>query len=100
LWAAAAVLAIGVDCGAATGHTGKSPVSGLVNEGVRAHICNMDRERFEARAMAMDWHVVRIARDGTESTVEVWQEERARHRAEVLDRRAAEDFAARKRRYK
>jgi hypothetical protein len=58
----------------------------------------MNRERFEARDMG--WQVVRIAPDGTESTVEVWPEERAKHRAEVLDKRAAEDFEARKRRDK
>jgi hypothetical protein len=46
----------------------------------------------------MGWHVVRIDPDGTESTVEVWPEEQAKHRAEVLDQRAAEDFEARKRR--
>lgn len=60
------------------------------------HIRNMNRERYEARAMG--WHVVRIDPDGTESTVEVWPEEQAKHRAEVLDQRAAEDFEARKRR--
>jgi hypothetical protein len=48
----------------------------------------------------MGWHVVRIDPDGTESTVEVWPEEQAKHRAEVLDKRAAEDFEARKRRDK
>jgi len=42
----------------------------------------------------MAWHVVRIAPDGTESTVETWPEEKAKHRAEVLDQRAAENFEA------
>jgi hypothetical protein len=70
--------------------------SGLENEVVRAHIRNMNRERFEARAM--EWHVVRIGPDRSESTVEVWPEEQAKHRAEVLDKRAAEDFEAGKRR--
>ena len=52
----------------------------------------MKRERYEARPLG--WHVVRIAPDGTESTVEVWPEEKAKHRAEVLDQRAAESFEA------
>jgi hypothetical protein len=52
----------------------------------------MKRERYEARAIG--WHVVRIAPDGTESTVEVWPEEKAKHRAGVLDQRAAESFEA------
>ena len=56
----------------------------------------MKRERYEARAIG--WHVVRIAPDGTESTVETWPEEKAKHRAKVLDQRAAEGFEARKRR--
>ena len=59
-------------------------------------LANMKRERYEARALG--WHVVRIEPDGTESTVEVWPEKKAKHRAEVLDRRAAETFEARKRR--
>ena len=65
---------------------------GVANEQLWAHIRNMKRERFEARFLG--WHVVRIAPDGTESTVEVWPEERAKHRAAVLDRRAAESFEA------
>ena len=52
----------------------------------------MKRERFEARPLG--WRVVRIAPDGTESTVEVWPEEKAKHRAEILDQRAAESFEA------
>jgi hypothetical protein len=66
--------------------------SGLENGRVGAHIRNMKRERYEARAIG--WHVVRIAPDGTESTVETWPEEKAKHRAEVLDQRAAESFEA------
>ena len=62
------------------------------NGRLEAHIRNMKRERYEARALG--WHVVRIAPDGTESTVEVWPEEKAKHRAEVLDQRAAENFEA------
>ncbi len=42
----------------------------------------------------LGWHVVRIAPNGTESTVEVWPEEKAKHRAAVLDQRAAESFEA------
>jgi hypothetical protein len=53
----------------------------------------MKRQRYEARSLG--WHVVRIEPDGTESTVEVWPEEKAKHRAEVLDQRAAESFEAR-----
>jgi hypothetical protein len=45
----------------------------------------MKRERYEARALG--WHVVRIAPNGTETTVEVWPEEKAKHRAAVLDQR-------------
>jgi hypothetical protein len=52
----------------------------------------MKRERYEARALG--WHVVRIAPNGTETTVEVWPEEKAKHRAAVLDQRAAESFEA------
>jgi hypothetical protein len=55
----------------------------------------MKRERFEARALGshvVGWHVVRIDPSGSESTAEVWPEERAKHRAGVLDRRAAESF--------
>ena len=52
----------------------------------------MQRERYEARALG--WHVVRIAPNGTETTVEVWPEEKAKHRAAVLDQRAAESFEA------
>jgi hypothetical protein len=57
-----------------------------------AYIRNMKRERYEARALG--WHVVRIDPSGTESTVEVWPEEKAKHRAAVLDQRAAESFEA------
>jgi hypothetical protein len=53
---------------------------------------NMKRERYEARALG--WHVVRIDPNGIESTVEVWPEEKAKHRAAVLDQRAAESFEA------
>jgi hypothetical protein len=70
--------------------------SGLENWRVEAHILDMKRERYEARSLG--WHVVRIDPDGKESTVEVWPEEQAKHRAEVLNRRAAESFAAQKRR--
>jgi len=66
--------------------------SGLENRPLGAHIRNMKRERYEARALG--WHVVRIAPDGTESTVETWPEEKAKHRAAVLDQRAAENFEA------
>ena len=66
--------------------------SRLENRRSGAHIRNMKRERYEARALG--WHVVRIAPDGTESTVEVWPEEKAKNRAEVLDRRATENFEA------
>jgi hypothetical protein len=52
----------------------------------------MKRERYEARALG--WHVVRIDPSGAESTVEVWPEEKAKHRAAVLDQRAAESFEA------
>jgi hypothetical protein len=65
---------------------------GLENGRVGAHIRNMKRERYEARALG--WHVVRIDRNGIESTVEVWPEEKAKHRAAVLDQRAAESFEA------
>jgi hypothetical protein len=65
---------------------------GVENRPLGAHIRNMKRERYEARAIG--WHVVRIAPDGTESTVETWSEEKAKHRAEVLDQRAAESFEA------
>jgi hypothetical protein len=57
-----------------------------------AHIRNMKRERYEARALG--WHVVRIDPNGTESTIEVWPEEKAKHRAAVLDQGAAESFEA------
>jgi hypothetical protein len=66
--------------------------SGLENRRAWAHIRNMKRERYEARSLG--WHVVRIEPDGTESTVEVWPEEKAKHRAKVLDQRAAESFEA------
>jgi hypothetical protein len=66
--------------------------SGLANRRAGAHIRNMKRERYEARCLG--WHVVRIEPDGTESTVEVWPEEKAKHRAKVLDQRAAESFEA------
>jgi hypothetical protein len=69
-----------------------SQTSGLENGRVGAHIRDMKRERYEARTLG--WHVVRIAPDGTESTVEVWPQEKAKHRAEVLDQRAAENFEA------
>jgi hypothetical protein len=36
----------------------------------------------------------RVDPKGIESTVEVWPEEKAKHRAAVLDRRAAESFEA------
>jgi hypothetical protein len=65
---------------------------GLENARLGAHIRNMKRERYEARALG--WHVVRIDPNGTESTVEVWPEEKAKHRAAVLDQRAAESFEA------
>src|ERR1700730_4490031 len=54
----------------------------------------MKRERYEARSLG--WQVIRIDPDGTESTVEVWPEEKAKHRAKVLDQRVAESFEARK----
>jgi hypothetical protein len=54
----------------------------------------MKRERYEARSLG--WQVIRIDPDGTETTVEVWPEEKAKHRAEVLEQRAAESFEARK----
>jgi hypothetical protein len=66
--------------------------TGLAKERLGAHILNMKRERYEARALG--WHVVRIHPNGTESTVEVWPEEKAKHRAAVLDQRAAESFEA------
>jgi hypothetical protein len=66
--------------------------SGLENGWLGAHIRNMKRERYEARALG--WHVVRIDPNGTESTVEVWPEEKAKHRAAVLDQRAAESSEA------
>ena len=66
--------------------------SGLENGRVGAHTRDMKRERYEARSLG--WHVVRIDPKGTESTVEVWPEEKAKHRAAVLDQRAAESFAA------
>ena len=65
---------------------------GLENGGSGVHIRIMKRERYEARALG--WHVVRIDPNGTESTVEVWPEEKAKHRAAVLDQRAAESFEA------
>src|ERR1035438_4231566 len=58
--------------------------SGLENGRVGAHIRNMKRERYEARALG--WYVVRIDPNGTESTVEVWPERKSKHRAAVLDR--------------
>jgi len=64
----------------------------LANGLLGAHIRNMKRERYEARALG--WHVVRIDPNGTETTVEVWPEEKAKHRAAVLDQRAAESFEA------
>ena len=65
---------------------------GLENGRVGAHIRNMKRERYEARALG--WHVVRIDPNGTDSTVEVWPEEKAKHRASSLGPRAAESFEA------
>ena len=66
--------------------------SGLENGRLGAHIRIMERERYEARALG--WRVVRINPNGTETTVEVWPEEKAKHRAAVLDQRAAESFEA------